>query len=94
MTTLFVRHQVSNFDNWKKIYDELGATREKMGVSAASVHRDGTDPNTVMVTHRFPNIGAATAFANSEELKAGMGRAGVTSQPEMWFTDDVEHTAH
>ncbi len=94
MVTMFIRHKVSKFDSWKKVYDEVGTLRKQMGVTAASVHCDGLDPNMVVVIHQFKDMKSATNFANSEELKAGMGRAGVIGQPEFWFTEDVEHTAH
>lgn len=64
------------------------------GVTSASVHRDVNDPNMIVVTHRFGDAAAAVGFANSEALKAAMGKAGVISQPEFWFADDVEQTAH
>lgn len=92
--TMFVKHQVNSFDDWKKVYDEFGASsRKQMGVMGASVHRDASQPDTLTITHQFANLEAATAFANSDELKSAMRRAGVTSQPEIWFTEDVERTA-
>jgi hypothetical protein len=45
-----------------------------------------TDPdnkNDVFVIHRFPTVEAARAFAGSGELKAAMGRAGVTGAPRI-----------
>lgn len=92
--TLFIKHKVSNFESWKKVYDEIASVRKGIGVSSASVHRDSSDPTTVVVTHQFKDLKTATTFANSEELKAGMKRAGVMSQPELWFAEDVERTAH
>jgi len=35
---------------------------------------------------------AAMEFANSEELKSAMEKSGVSSPPEIWFGDDIEHT--
>ena len=94
-TTLFVKHTVKDYDSWKRVYDGLGPVRqEKFSVSSASVHRDSNDPNTIVVTHRFNDAPTAMAFANSDELKSAMGNAGVISQPELWFADDVEQTTH
>ena len=94
-TTLFVKHTVKDYESWKRVYDGLGPLRkEKFGVSSASVHHDISDPNTIVVTHRFNDAQAARAFANSDDLKSGMSNAGVISQPEMWFTNDVEQTTH
>lgn len=94
-TTLIVRHKIADYANWKKVYDGLGPVRkEKFDILGASVHRDSSDPNTIVVTHSFNNAQAAMAFANSAELKEAMGNAGVVSQPEIWFADDIEQTAY
>jgi hypothetical protein len=38
-------------------------------------------------------LDAAISFANSDELKSTMVKAGVVGQPEIWFAEDVERTA-
>ena len=94
MTTMFVRHTVNDYGSWKRIYDEVAPLRKQKGVTAASVHRDANDPDTVFITHQFANMEAAKAFASSEELKSALAKAGVKGSPQFWFTEDVEHTAH
>jgi len=91
---MFVRHKVSDYGNWKRIYDEFASTRKEKGVTGASVHRDANDPNILFVTHQFKDMEAATAFANSEELKSAMAKAGVSGPPEIWFTKDIEQTPY
>jgi quinol monooxygenase YgiN len=93
-TTMFVRHTVKNFENWKHAYDDFASVRKEKGVTDASVHRDANNPHSVTVTHQFNDMKAATAFANSEELKAVMKDAGVAGPPDIWFTTDIEHTAY
>lgn len=92
--TMFVRHKVSDYRTWKPDYDGLGSVRKQKGVTAASVHRDPNDPNTIIVMHQFKDLDAATGFASSEELKSAMAKAGVTSPPEIWFSEDIEHTSY
>ena len=65
MTTLFVRHPVRDYDTWKPVYDKLAPTRKSMGVTAATVHRDASNPNIVVITHRFGTVAAATKFMES-----------------------------
>ena len=91
-TTLFVKHRVSDYSNWKRGYDGFTPFRNKSSVIAASVHRDVNDPMVIMVTHQFKDTGAMMAFANSAELKAAMAGAGVIGMPEIWFGEDLEHT--
>jgi quinol monooxygenase YgiN len=94
MATMFVRHTVSDYGNWKRIYDEFASVRKENGVKGASVHRDANDANTIIVTHQFNDLKAAKAFADSEELKSTMAKAGVSGRPEIWFTEDIERTPY
>jgi quinol monooxygenase YgiN len=94
MATLFVRHTVKDYGNWKRIYDDFASVRKAKGVTIASVYRDANDANTLIITHQFKNLNSAQAFANSEELKSAMANAGVSGHPEMWFGEDVESSAY
>lgn len=94
MATMFVKHKVENYDNFKRVYDDFAPVRRERGVTGASVHRDAEDPNTVIVTHQFGDLEAATSFAASEELKTAMANAGVAGPPEIWFSEDVEQTPY
>jgi len=91
-TTMFAKHKVNNYENWKRAYDSFASVRKENSVSGASVHRDVNDPTIVIVTHQFKTTDAALAFVNSEELKSAMMEAGVAGPPEFWFGEDVEKT--
>ncbi|MBS1253058.1 MAG: hypothetical protein MAG451_02103 [Anaerolineales bacterium] len=94
MATMFVRHKVSDYGNWKRAYDEFASVRKEKGVTGASVHRDANDPDAMIVTHQFKDMNAAMAFADSEELKSAMANAGVSGPPEIWFCEDIEQTPY
>lgn len=89
---MFVKHNVQNYENWKREYDEFTSVRKEKGVKGASVHRLADDSKTLFITHQFKDIDSARAFADSEELKSAMMKAGVSGPPEIWFTEDIEHT--
>jgi quinol monooxygenase YgiN len=93
MVTMFVRHKVNDYGTWKSAYDRFASTRQKKGVTGASVHRDAGDPSIIIVTHQFKDLDAVRAFASSEDLKSTMARAGVAGPPEFWFAKDIEHTS-
>jgi len=92
MTTMIVRHTVNNYEQWKKVYDDFAPTRKEMGVIGANVHRDASDPNTLIVTHVFNDLDTATSFAESENLKSAMANSGIAGRPEIWFAEDIEQT--
>ena len=86
MIRMFVRHQVTDFKTWKAAYDAFDAERRTLGVSGAAAFRSHDDPNEVTAWHDFETIEAARSFATSDRLKAVMEGAGVSSEPQVWFT--------
>jgi quinol monooxygenase YgiN len=94
MASIFVKHKVNDYASWKRVYDDFASYRKQNGVTAASVHRDPDDPTMIIVMHRFGDVNAAQNFLNSDELRAAMANAGVSGQPEIWLTEDVEQTPY
>ena len=86
MATLLVRHTVSDYASWRKVYDEFDATRRAKGVTSHGVYQLDGNPNDVTVYHEFDTMEAAKAFAGSQELREAMQRAGVQGPPAIWFT--------
>jgi hypothetical protein len=89
MSTIIVRHRVADFDTWKTAYDEHGAMRRQYGITDVSLHRDETDPSMVSIILAADDPGRAREFASSDDLREVMTRAGVVSEPDIWFTTDV-----
>jgi hypothetical protein len=85
---MYVRHHVTDFAAWRKVYDAFDAKRREMGVTGQAVYRSIDDANDVTVTHDFTN--AAKAFASSPDLKAAMENAGVKGTPQIWLTTRAE----
>jgi hypothetical protein len=89
MATLFVRHTVSDYKAWRKVYDEFASVRTSLGVNAAAVYQAADNPNDITVTHDFATLESAQAFAKSAELKKAMQNAGVVGAPTIWFANKV-----
>ena len=87
MATMFVRHTVSNYQTWRKVYDDLASVQKAKGVTAQAVYQAADNPNDITVTHEFATVEAAQAFAKSDELKKAMQNAGVVGAPTIWFTN-------
>ena len=45
MAQLSVHHQVADYENWRKVYDSMDATRRKFGMTHARVFRAAGNPN-------------------------------------------------
>jgi hypothetical protein len=52
------------------------------------MHSPG-DANDVFVTHAFPTVGQAEAFAHDPALREGMERAGVAGAPRIEIFESV-----
>jgi hypothetical protein len=85
MVRLFVRHNVADYDAWRKVYDEFDNERRPMGVTDDAVFQSVDDPNDVTLWHDFAGADEARAFDSSEALRSAMQRAGVQGEPEIWF---------
>jgi len=86
---MYVRHEVTDYAAWRKVYNGFDVTRRKMGVTAQAVYRSVDNPNEVTVTHDFRSVDKAKAFAASTALKSTMEKAGV-KDTEIWFTTKAD----
>lgn len=89
MIKLFVHHKVQDYAAWRKVFDELGATRTQFGSTSQQVFRSPSDPNEITILTDWNSVEQAKASASSTELREGMKNAGVISQPEVLFLAEV-----
>ena len=81
--TLVVRHTVSDYATWRPVYDELEPLRVEHGCTDKKVLASSDNANDLLVTHDFPTIEQASAFAHDPALREGMARAGVAGAPSI-----------
>jgi hypothetical protein len=84
--TLIVRHRVDDYATWRSAYDGADALRQQYGCTGEQVTTDPADQQEVYVLHWFPSVEQARAFAESDELREAMGRAGVSGAPRIEIT--------
>jgi len=89
MTTVFVRHKVSDYTAWRRVFDAFQPTAATLGVQSGAVYQAADDPNDVTVMHGFASVESAQAFTGSTELRAAMHDAGVVGAPDIWFTQST-----
>ncbi len=91
MPYLLVRHKVADYLKWKPVFDEHGATRQASGSRGGQLFRNGNDPNELVILFEWDDLEKARQFAQSEDLRQAMQRAGVADQPDIYFLEAVEH---
>jgi hypothetical protein len=89
MAKLIVRHRVTNFDAWQKVFLEMIPVRKKFGFTGHTLVQDAGDPNLVTIINDVKDIASAKAYGASQELRQGMAKAGVAGPPEVFFCEDV-----
>jgi len=81
----FVRHDVVDFEVWRKGYDDFADEQKKGDVFFQQVFQSTSNPNNVTVIHDFHSLEKAQAFFNSDALKSTMKKIGSLGEPEIWF---------
>jgi hypothetical protein len=89
MSTIFVRHQVANYDVWKSGFDEHGRVRREYGITDSGLYRDVTDPNVVTMILTADDEDRAREFLDSDDLRETMAKLGVVSPPDIWVTSNA-----
>jgi len=87
--TLAIRHHVSDYAAWRKVYDEVEPLRARHGCTAQRVMQLPDDGNELLITHDFPTAGQAGSFARDPALREAMDRSGVEGAPRIEIFTDV-----
>ena len=94
MAYVLVIHEVDDYDKWKPVYDEDGAVRKAKGSKGAFVFRNADNRNKVVVLTHWENMESAKNFAEADELRVTMQKAGVKGQPEVYYLEEIENTPY
>ena len=89
MSTVFIRHQVSDYDTWKPGFDEHGSVRREYGLTDAGVYRTADDPNDVTIVLTTDDAARAQEFLASDDLREAMSEVGVVGAPTVWIADEA-----
>jgi heme-degrading monooxygenase HmoA len=92
MTYVLVIHEVEDYNKWKPVYDEDGTVRKAKGSKGAFVFHTADDPNHVIVLTNWENLESAKNFAEADELRKTMQKAGVKGQPQVYYLEEIEAT--
>ena len=89
MITVIVSHEVKNYLDWRKVYDEDENNRSKAGINLKSVYQSTDNANMITMIGEAPSVEAVNNFMANPELKAAMQQGGVISKPEVKLMREV-----
>jgi hypothetical protein len=90
MPYLLLRHKVTDYEQWKSAFDAQSVTRQANGSRGGQLFRSASDPNELVVLLEWDVLETARQYAQSEELRELMRRAGVVGRPTISFLKDGE----
>ena len=85
MPHLLVKQNVEDYAKWKGFFDGDSGIRETKGSKGGLVFQNSSDPNEVFVLMEWDTMENLQQFAQSDELKERMQKAGVTGPPAIYF---------
>jgi len=93
MAYLLIRHKHKDYTKWKTVFDEHSVTRNASGSKGARLFRNTDNPNEMVIIFEWDSLEKAKKFAQSEDLKKTMQRAGVIDKPDIYFLEEVERVS-
>jgi heme-degrading monooxygenase HmoA len=90
MPYILIRHKVADYQRWKPAFDAHGATRKAGGSKGARLLRSAEDPNEIVILLEWESLEKAREFAQSDDLRKTMQRAGVVGKPDVYFLEELE----
>jgi hypothetical protein len=90
MHYVLARHNVADYDRWKKVYDEDADTRRQAGLNEVFVLRNSSDPREVFVLASVDDPVKAHAYSDAPDLVRKMIDAGVTDRPDIVYLTSLD----
>ncbi len=87
MIHLFVRHDVTNYEEWCFAYDRFWRDSDAYGAPVRAVYQSIDNPNDITVEHIFENLDDARTLVASDDLAQAMTDAGILGTPQIWLTE-------
>ena len=89
MACLLVQQPVTDFNEWKKVYDSAAGIRKQIGVRSDMVFQEYDNPKMVTVLFECETPKRVRQFAESPLLLEAVGQAGVHGLPSFSFLNEV-----
>jgi uncharacterized protein (DUF1330 family) len=93
MPYLLVRQKVTDYEQWKSAFDAHSLTRQANGSRGGQLFCNASDPTELVVLLEWDVLEQARQFAQSDEWREVMQRAGVVDHPTISFLKDGEQVS-
>jgi len=83
MKTVILNHEVKNYSDWRKVFDEDEVNRSKAGLKITGVFQAIDNPNKITMIGEAPSVEALNVFMSNPALKDAMEKGGVIGMPQV-----------
>ena len=90
MPQILIRHRVSDYEAWKRVFDDHSATRASHGSRGGRLFRNADDSSEVFMLLEVEDLDRVREFVASDDLREKMAEAGVSDQPDVYLLDHEE----
>lgn len=90
MPSIFISHAVEDYDNWKRAFDDHDEVRREFGQTGYRLFNVAEDRDQVALIVDFDSSANARRFVEESDIEEVVADAGVSSEPEIQFLDEIE----
>jgi quinol monooxygenase YgiN len=87
---VIIPFQVTDYQEWKAIFDEYSEARDAWGAEGYVVYRGLDEPNAVTVVHYFADREGAERFINDPSIRSAIAYWNTPKVPDIHVYEEVE----
>ncbi len=89
MPHVMIRHNVTDFVNWKPMNDAHGTAQKTSGSQRARLFRTADNPSETVILLEWSDLDSARRFIGSEDPRQATAKAGVADRPNVYVLDEA-----
>lgn len=89
MPYVLLRHTITDYDEFRAIYDDAAPFRRMRGAKAARLFRSADDPKSMFMLFEWDELEKARSFAQGHGLQETMKWAGVVGEYEIHVLEEI-----
>ena len=93
MANILIRIPTKDYAAWRPVFDTFALMRKSTGSQGGDLYRNAENPDEVFILWDWDNLDNGRKFFQSQELREGMQRAGVTGRPDVYYLEEIESVA-
>lgn len=93
MPALLIRHRVTDYPAWKRVFDEQASIRWSNGCRGGQLFRTADDPDEMVILLDWDDARRARLYAQSDEWRESIRRAGIADNPDLWILEHMDDVA-